>query len=165
MDMILRIALHGEYLRFPSTLEHNVFQNHRHNCSHVNFGEGSLLWLKVIKFSLIALIVNRLIQEINFQNAHTSKNFAFFVLVNWHWNVEIYFLNTKSNTQKKCPSKKSVNYCSNAIINFEKGTRILKLYIYIYMSFDILSFWIHHNGEMIVQRELNYFNEQNNLRE
>ena len=129
------------------------------------------LWLKVIKFSLIALIVNRLIQEINFQNAHTSKNFAFFVLVNWHWNVEIYFLNTKSNTQKKCPSKKSVNYCSNAIINFEKGTRILKLYIYIYiyiyiyMSFDILSFWIHHNGEMIVQRELNYFNEQNNLRE
>ena len=42
MDMILRIALHGEYLRFPSTLEHNVFQNHRHNCSHVNFGEGSL---------------------------------------------------------------------------------------------------------------------------
>ena len=42
MDMILRIALHGEYLRFPSTLEHNVFQNHRHNCGHVNFGEGSL---------------------------------------------------------------------------------------------------------------------------
>ena len=39
------------------------------------------------------------------------------------------------------------------------------MYIYIYMSFDILSFWIHHNGEMIVQRELNYFNEQNNLRE
>ena len=62
-----------------------------------------------------------------------------------------------------------MNYCSNAIINFEKGTRILKLYIYIYiyiyMSFDILSFWIHHNGEMIVQRELNYFNEQDNLRE
>ena len=62
--------------------------------------------------------------------------------------------------QKECELLQQCDY------QFRKRhPNIETVYIYIYMSFDILSFWIHHNGEMIVQRELNYFNEQNNLRE